>query len=1267
MSASSAYGPNIAFIEELREQYQKDPLSVSAAWREFLHDYEPEAEPAIDEAEESHALYAAAPSVQRVESVAVANVAAAAAPAPAPAARPQPSPAPAPAPAAAPPKDERTQTILRGAASKIVSNMESSLTVPTATSVRTIPVKVLEENRRIINHHLYLVGQPKASFTHIIAWALVKALRHFPRLNSSFSHVDNQPVRFDREDVNIGLAVDLERKDGSRSLVVPNIKGSQKLDFAQFLKAYNDVIKRARNNALEISDFEGTSISLTNPGTIGTLASIPRLMQTQGAIIATGQIDYPAEYSATDPAVLAELGISKVMTMTSTYDHRIIQGAESGAFLAKVHALLLGEDGFYDEIFRDLRIPYEPARWSADRKRSLLGGRQADEEQTREAGVMQLINAYRVRGHLIADLDPLEYHVGHHPELNPAYYGLTIWDLDRESVSGGIGGSSTGKLRDILDTLRETYCGKIGPEYGHLQDPAQKKWLQDQMEPTRNSWPLDGTVKRRILRKLNDAESFEKFLHTKYVGHKRFSLEGAETLIPMMDHILNEAAAEKVSEVVIGMAHRGRLNVLATVLGKSYEKIFHEFEGDIDPTSTQGSGDVKYHLGAEGTHVAPDGREVKLTLASNPSHLEAVDPVVEGMVRAKQKLLNDRSRSKIIPLLLHGDAAFAGQGVVAETLNLSQLKGYKTGGTIHIVINNQIGFTTGPEYARSSVYATDVAKMVQAPIFHVNGDDPEACIRAVTLAYKFRQKFRKDVVIDLLCYRRHGHNEGDDPSLTQPKMYKLIKDHRSVRKLYTESLLRKGDLDPKEAESWLDDFQSRLQEAFDRTHEETKPPVPRRVLWTDEEITGIQSVPSPATAVSREALDKVGNAMTQMPEGFSIHPKLKTILDRRRSMIEGKDKLDWATAELLAFGTVLLDGHRVRLSGQDSGRGTFSQRHAILFDYQSGRGFVPLNALASDASERALQFAQPQISNALTEESAEVPSSKATVNFSVYDSLLSEYGVLGFEYGYSVADPSTLVLWEAQFGDFMNGAQIVIDQFISSAEEKWGQHSGLVMLLPHGYEGQGPEHSSARLERFLTLCAEGNIQVVNPTTPGQHFHMLRRQMQLNPRKPLVVMTPKSLLRNPNAVTHVDELINGRFEPVLDDPKFAADGGDRSAVKRLVLCTGKVYYDLRTIREKNGNNDVAIARVEQLYPWPAPMLNSLFSAYPNLQEVMWVQEEPRNMGAWYFVQEKLMPMVHGRYQLTYMGRPISASPATGSNRRHEEEQTTLAQNATMIAS
>jgi multifunctional 2-oxoglutarate metabolism enzyme len=1237
MTVSPSYGTNIAFIEELWEKYQHDPSSVSESWQEFFADYQPPAEQEfIDHLEQE--MSPDGSGVGPGGSPAVASV-----PVRVPTGREEAAPSPpAEAREAEPPEREETPfTALRGVASKIVENMEASLSVPTATTVRNIPVKALEENRRTANDHLVLQGQPKISFTHVIGWAIVQALKEFPRMFSSYEERDGQPVRVDHEDINFGLAIDLEKKDGSRTLVVPNIKAVQKLNFAHFLRAYNDVIRRARRNELKIEDFQGTNVSLTNPGMIGTAASVPRLMPNQGTILATGQIDYPVEYSAADPSVLASLGISKVMTMTSTYDHRIIQGAESGAFLGRVHELLLGADNFYDEIFRALRVPYMPVHWTRDEHDYLSTSR--GEASARQAGVLRMINAYRVRGHLIADLNPLEYTMAHHPELNPIYYGYTLWDLDREFICGGLCGRDRTTLRAILDTLRQTYCGRIGPEYMHIQDPNQKKWLQDRMEPTRNQWPLDGETKRRILRKLNDGEAFERFLHTKYVGHKRFSLEGSETLIPMLDHLFNIAADAGVEECVMGMAHRGRLNVLANVLGKSYEKIFSEFEGDIDPETTQGSGDVKYHLGSEGRHQAPSGQALTITLASNPSHLEAVDPVTEGMARARQKLVNDRTRSRILPLLIHGDAAFAGQGVVAELLNLSQLEGFRTGGTIHIVVNNQIGFTTAPENARSSVYATDIAKMIQAPIFHVNGDDPEACIRAVELLYAFRQHFKKDVVIDMFCYRRHGHNEADDPSMTQPRMYKLIKDHRSVRKLYTESLLRKEDIGPEEAEEWLDDFRSKMEVAFDRTREAERTKPSPKPLWTDEEETGVQNVPSPDTAVTNETLQEAGRALITLPEGFTLHPRLRQFIEKRRKMMTGEERIDWSMGEALAFGTLLQDGHRVRITGQDTARGTFSQRHAVLRDYNDGRVWIPVNVLATNY--RAPGETEPEDGDS---------GSEPPVSLDIYDSLLSEYAVLGFEYGYSVIDTDALVCWEAQFGDFMNGAQIVIDQFISSAEEKWGQHSGLTLLLPHGYEGQGPEHSSARLERFLALCAEGNMQVVNATTPAQYFHVLRRQLRNDPRKPLVIMTPKFLLRFPLATSTIEEFTAGRFETVLDDPAIRREEIDSGSVKRVIVTSGKVFYDLKAAREENKRDDIAILRLEQFYPWPHAFLSEMIGRFTNAGEVLWVQEEPRNMGGWDFVDERLIEAIDGR-PLRYVGRNFSASPATGSHRRHERQQ------------
>jgi 2-oxoglutarate dehydrogenase E1 component len=740
----------------------------------------------------------------------------------------------------------------------------------------------------------------------------------------------------------------------------------------------------------------------------------------------------------------------------------------------------------------------------------MTGARHA--EIAKQAAIMQMINAFRVRGHLIADLDPLGAEPTIHPELQPETYGLTIWDLDREFLTGSLseaigehssqhssqhgfkpGPKPVATLREILETLRQTYCGKIGCEYMNIQQPEQKRWLQHRMEPQANNWPLDRETRLRILQGLLKAEEFEHFLHARFVGQKRFALEGAETAIAILDELLERAAGVNVHEVVMGMAHRGRLTILTTVVGKPVAEVFAQFEGEIDEASTQGSGDVKYHLGARGVYRAATGREVLVSVSPNPSHLEAVDPVVEGIVRPKQDRLGDTERERVIPLLIHGDAAFAGQGVVAETLNLSQLDGYCTGGTVHLIVNNQIGFTTLPDEARSTPYSTDVARGVQAPIFHVNGDDPEAAIRVVQIAFDYRQQFKKDVVIDMFCYRRHGHNEADDPSYTQPILYRKIKEHPSVGKLYGERLVREGVLTAEEVAEMRRGFAQSLSAAYDAAEKSSE-------RFEGQELSAVPSdeIASfcPRTAVNKATVDRVIRALTHFPENFHLHPKLRNFIDRRREAIEKGGPIDWAFGEALAFGTLALEGTPVRLSGQDSGRGTFSQRHLVFWDSETAQKYTPLQHVSPDQAR-----------------------------FEVFDSSLSEYAVLGFEFGYSVADPLTLVLWEAQFGDFANGAQILIDQFISSAESKWGQPSGLVLLLPHGFEGQGPEHSSARIERFLVLCAGNNMQAVNCTTPAQYFHLLRRQMyggadRRGMRKPLVIFTPKSLLRHPKAVSTV---------------------------------------------------------------------------------------------------------------------------------------------------
>jgi 2-oxoglutarate dehydrogenase E1 component len=819
---------------------------------------------------------------------------------------------------------------------------------------------------------------------------------------------------------------------------------------------------------------------------------------------------------------------------------------------------------------------------------------------------------YRVRGHLVAHTNPLSTEIPTHPELELDRHGLTVWDLDREFYTGGVGGRERASLREIERILREAYCGTLGVEYMFIQEPDQKGWIQKRVEGADPLAWLDAPAKRRALAMLNAAEAFERFLHTKYVGHKRFSLEGVEALIPTLDRLLSGAAATGAEEAVIGMSHRGRLNVLANILGKSYEKIFREFEGNVDPLSREGTGDVKYHLGATGTFTGPAGETLHITLASNPSHLEAVDPVVEGMARALQDTRGDAGREEVLPILIHGDAAFAGQGVVAETLNMSALSGYRTGGTIHIVVNNGIGFTTSPADARSSVYATDVAKMVQAPVFHANGEDPEACVHVMDLALAFRREFKKDVVVDVVGYRRWGHNEADEPAYTQPIMYARIRDKRSVRKLYTERLVNRGDMSLEEAESALKDFQDRLEAAFAATHESAPPGPPLPQVAPAASVTE-----APPPPVSLPSLEQILQRATTVPEGFHVHPKLARLLTQRRQMLV-QDAVDWGTAELLALGSLLLEGTPVRLSGQDSRRGTFSQRHAVLVDQDTGLEYAPLQHLAPEQAP-----------------------------FLVYDSLLSEYAVLGFEYGYSVARSDALVLWEAQFGDFSNGAQIVIDQFIAAAEEKWGQHSKLVLLLPHGSEGQGPEHSSARMERFLQLSACGNLRVAVPSTAAQYYHLLRAQAHASRSVPLVVMTPKSLLRAEAAKSRAEEF-NGAFRPVLSDPALPP------AATRLVLCTGKVAYDLLDHRRKQADSRTAIVRLERLYPFPADELAAVLRTLPELQELLWVQEEPANMGGWSFVSPRLRELAHG-LPLAYVGRPENPSPATGSARIFQIEQ------------
>ena len=1109
---------------------------------------------------------------------------------------------------------------LRGVAARVVQSMEGSLSVPTATSVRVVPAKLMIDNRTVINNHLKRGRGGKVSFTHLIGYAMVKAMRAMPEMNAFFTDLDGKPAIGHPEHINLGIAIDLAKPDGSRQLLVPSIKGCEGLDFAQFWSAYEDIVRKARAGSLTVDDFAGTTISLTNPGTIGTVHSVPRLVQGQGLILGVGSLDYPAEFHGANEQSLADLAISKVVTITSTYDHRIIQGAQSGEFLRRIHEILLGEENFYDEIFEALRIPYVPIRWVVDIQFD------KDDDVSKTARVQKLIDAYRTTGHLMADVEPLSYVQRSHPDLDVASHGLSLWDLDREFATGGFGGKSFMKLRRILGVLRDSYCRTIGVEYMYIANPAERIWMQERIEVGAPRTPRDEQL--RILHKLNSAEAFETFLQTKYVGQKRFSLEGGESVIPVLDAMISAAADAGLDEVCVGMPHRGRLNILANIAGKSYGQIFQEFEGNYHDNEVHGSGDVKYHLGTKGTFVSESGAKTKIYLAANPSHLEAVNPVLEGIVRAKQDKLrvaagdttiDEQTTYPVMPILMHGDAAFAGQGVVSETLSLSLLKGYRTGGTIHIIVNNQVGFTTSPSSARSSTYSTDIAKMIQSPVFHVNGDDPEACVRVARIAFEYRQTFNKDVVIDMICYRRRGHNEGDEPSFTQPLMYKLIDAKRSTRKLYTEALIGRGDITVEEAEEVLRDYQQQLEGVFTSVHNiepesdpSWRPPV----------------VPTPATvntSVSEDQLRKIALTQSSMPAEFTVHPKLLPQLLKRVEMLD-ESTVDWATGEMFAFGSLLLDGHPIRMSGQDVRRGTFSNRHAVVVDKENGKELFPLRSLVKDPNQ-----------------------------FHIYDSLLSEYAVMGFEYGYSVERDNALVIWEAQFGDFANGAQTVIDEFISSALQKWGERSSVVLLLPHGYEGQGPDHSSGRIERFLALCAEQNMTVAQPSTPASYFHLLRWHMKNPARRPLIVFEPKSMLRLKAAASGLKDFTTGTFKPFIPDDKVVN-------TTRLIFTSGKVYYDLIAEREKLGEHSTAIARVEQLYPLPIEEMIAEAKKHPKAT-LLWVQDEPANQGPWPYIALTASEAFVAHEELSgrsirRVSRRATASPATGNHHLHEEEEKAL---------
>ncbi|MDQ3155488.1 MAG: multifunctional oxoglutarate decarboxylase/oxoglutarate dehydrogenase thiamine pyrophosphate-binding subunit/dihydrolipoyllysine-residue succinyltransferase subunit [Actinomycetota bacterium] len=1233
------FGTNQWLVEEMYERYQEDPKSVDATWVTFFENGQAQSANGENKTETPPAKTEAAPAAPAPTPAPTPAPAATtpAAPAPAAPAKAPAASAPAPAKAAAPAPAKKAaapaaaakaeapapagveQLTLRGAAARTVANMDASLTVPTATSVRSVPVKLLFDNRIVINNHLARARGGKVSFTHLIGYAIVKALKAFPEMNVGYDIVNGKPTQLKPEHINFGLAIDMKKPDGSRTLLVPSIKNTETMGFAEFWAAYETMVSKARNNKLEVSDFQGTTVSLTNPGGIGTNHSIPRLMQGQGVIIGVGSMEYPPEFQGASAHTIANMAISKMMTLTSTYDHRVIQGAQSGEFLKRIHGLLLGEEGFYDEIFQALKIPYDPIRWAQDIAVS------HDDEVHKQARVLELIHAFRVRGHLMADTNPLIYEQRSHPDLDTASHGLTLWDLEREFATGSFGnGRRFMRLRDILGILRDSYSRTIGLEYMHINDPSERAWFQERFERPHTKPPREEQL--RILQKLNQAEAFETFLQTKFVGQKRFSLEGGETTIPLLAEICEAAAADKLDEVCIGMAHRGRLNVLVNIAGKSAGQVFREFEGNIDPRTVQGSGDVKYHLGVEGEFTAGNGDKIKVSVAANPSHLETVDPVLEGIARAKQDRLNRGAEYPVLPVLVHGDAAFAGQGVVAETLNLSLLRGYRTGGTIHVVVNNQVGFTTAPASSRSSTYCTDVARMIQAPVLHVNGDDPEACIRVAQLAYEYRRTFNKDIVIDLVCYRRRGHNEGDDPSFTQPMMYDTIEKKRSVRKLYTEALVGRGDITMDEAEKALADYQSQLERNFTEVKEaKSQAPYSRTPVYPvkpEAPSSGLE------TAVSFETLKAIADSYTNVPEGFTVHPKVLPQLQRRAASIT-QGPIDWGTGEIIALGSLLQQGRPVRMVGQDTRRGTFTTRFATIIDRKDGSEWTPLTKVSEDQA-----------------------------TFYIYDSLLSEYAALGFEYGYSVARPEALTLWEAQFGDFVNGAQSVIDEYISAGETKWGQKSGVVLLLPHGYEGQGPDHSSARIERFMALGADDALTIAQPSTPASYFHLLRKQSLAGEHRPLIVFTPKSMLRNKAAASQPDDFTAGTFRPVIGD-----DGVDASQVERVIVCSGRITWDLMAEREKReaGQSRTAIVRLEQLYPRPTEQLNAEVARFTNAKEVRWVQDEPANQGPWPHIALHFSGEFGG-LPLLRVSRPESSAPSVGSHARHVEENATLMQQA-----
>jgi 2-oxoglutarate decarboxylase len=1137
---------------------------------------------------------------------------------PAPAAEPKPQP-------------------LRGVDATLARYMSDSLSIPTATSFRTIEVDTLDRRRRQLNEALKAARRDmKVSFTHLIGYAIAVATLDHPGMTHTFGELDGKPHRIVHDHVNLGLAVDVQRKDGSRTLIVPVIKGADTMEFAGFREVYEDLIGKTRGGSLSPDDLQGATMTLTNPGGIGTVASVPRLMPGQGCIVATGAITLPPGVRGMEKSRLAELGVSKVMTMTSTYDHRVIQGAESGAFLARIEAMLQGEDGFYEQVFRSFGLE-TPAAPVAEPVAAPPAAAPSEEMLSHVQAATSLVKAHRTHGHLAARLDPLGSEPVGDPALEPATVGLTPEVMERipaHILRIQVPGAT---LAEALPHLRETYCGTIAYEIEHISDHQQRVWLRNRIESGKYRRPLSPEEKKRVLSRLTDAEALETYIHRAFLGAKSFSIEGLDTLIPMLDETFGLAADGGVRDVFMGMAHRGRLNVLAHAVGRPYSEILAEFEGDkdLDVVTARprgGTGDVKYHQGATGTYTTDEGKEVNVALASNPSHLEYVDPVVEGRARATQTERDEPIAKhfprRALPVLIHGDAAFPGEGVVAETLNLEALDGYSTGGVLHIIANNQIGFTTEPHEARSTRYASDLAKGFDIPIVHVNADDPEACVAAVRLAMAYREEWRRGAVIDLIGYRRFGHNEADEPAYTQPRMYEVIRKHPPVRKIYADQLVAQGILPAEEPDRMLDAAKARLAEAQEHVKHQDGPP-------TGELQLDRSQSEEPDTSYPVEQLLELNRQVFSAPEGFNLHRKLAPQREKR-AQVAADDLVDWGQAEVLAFATLLVQGRPLRLTGQDTARGTFSQRHLVLVDAKTGEHYAPIQNLEG-----------------------------AQASFELHNSPLSEAGALGFEYGYGVQAPETLVMWEAQFGDFVNAAQVAVDQFIVSGLAKWGETSRLTLLLPHGYEGAGPEHSSAREERFLTLAAEGNIRVANVSTTAQYFHLLRRQALVEKIRPLIVFTPKSLLRNQRSFSSVRELAEGTLQRVIDDPTAE---GRREKVTRLLLCAGRIYYDITGHERYAGNEQVAVGRVELLYPFPRQEIVDLIASYPNLTEIIWVQEEPKNMGArrFMFTRNREREIVPEGVKMDYIGREYRASPGEGYPAAHNMEQQRIVTEALAVS-